>query len=116
MNSLDMLAIPNCRSLRPPIPRVSLRVSRKVLLRLFFVTTLAGFGFSNSVCGGEAEVKPASFAARAREIFAGAQKRHRAEPTNAVAAWEFAGEGKAPILNKEPLVFENVKLSQRSYK
>ncbi len=33
-----------------------------------------------------------------------------------VAAWEYAGRGKAPILNKEPLVFENVKLSQRSYK
>ncbi len=33
-----------------------------------------------------------------------------------VAAWEYAGEGKAPILNKEPLVFENVALSQRSYK
>jgi len=32
------------------------------------------------------------------------------------AAWEFAGEGKAPVLNKEPLVFENVALSQRSYK
>ncbi|HEY3133431.1 MAG TPA: fumarate reductase/succinate dehydrogenase flavoprotein subunit [Gemmatimonadaceae bacterium] len=33
-----------------------------------------------------------------------------------VAVWEYAGEGKAPILNKEPLAFENVKLSQRSYK
>ena len=33
-----------------------------------------------------------------------------------VAAWEYAGEGVSPILNKEPLVFENVKLSQRSYK
>jgi succinate dehydrogenase / fumarate reductase flavoprotein subunit len=33
-----------------------------------------------------------------------------------VAAWEFAGEGKDPILNKEPLEFENVKLSTRSYK
>jgi succinate dehydrogenase / fumarate reductase flavoprotein subunit len=33
-----------------------------------------------------------------------------------VAAWQYAGEGKPPILNKEPLVFENVKLSQRSYK
>ena len=32
------------------------------------------------------------------------------------AAWEFAGEGKAPVLNREPLLFENVKLSQRSYK
>ncbi|MDQ8161743.1 MAG: fumarate reductase/succinate dehydrogenase flavoprotein subunit [Gemmatimonadota bacterium] len=33
-----------------------------------------------------------------------------------VAAWEFAGEGKPPILNKEPLVYENVHLSTRSYK
>src|SRR6185312_3998758 len=33
-----------------------------------------------------------------------------------VAAWEYAGDGKAPILNKEPLIFENVALSQRSYK
>lgn len=32
------------------------------------------------------------------------------------AAWEYAGEGKDPILNKEPLVFESVKLTQRSYK
>ena len=33
-----------------------------------------------------------------------------------VAAWEYAGEGKSPILNKEPLFFENVALTQRSYK
>ncbi|HET7456550.1 MAG TPA: fumarate reductase/succinate dehydrogenase flavoprotein subunit [Gemmatimonadaceae bacterium] len=33
-----------------------------------------------------------------------------------VAAWEYAGEGKSPILNKEPLHFETVQLSQRSYK
>src|SRR3954462_6817177 len=33
-----------------------------------------------------------------------------------VAAWEYAGDDAPPILNKEPLVFENVKLSQRSYK
>jgi succinate dehydrogenase / fumarate reductase flavoprotein subunit len=33
-----------------------------------------------------------------------------------VAAWEYAGEGKPPILNKEPLLYENIKLSQRSYK
>ncbi|MDB4891727.1 MAG: succinate dehydrogenase or fumarate reductase, flavoprotein subunit [Gemmatimonadetes bacterium] len=33
-----------------------------------------------------------------------------------VAAWEYAGEGKPPVLNKEPLIFENIKLSQRSYK
>ncbi|RMF70224.1 MAG: fumarate reductase/succinate dehydrogenase flavoprotein subunit [Calditrichaeota bacterium] len=33
-----------------------------------------------------------------------------------VAAWEYAGEGKEPRLHKEPLKFENVKLTQRSYK
>jgi succinate dehydrogenase flavoprotein subunit len=33
-----------------------------------------------------------------------------------VAAWEYAGEGKPPVLNKEPLNFEYVPLSQRSYK
>jgi succinate dehydrogenase / fumarate reductase flavoprotein subunit len=33
-----------------------------------------------------------------------------------VAAWEFAGEGKPPIRNVEPLTFENVHLATRSYK
>jgi succinate dehydrogenase flavoprotein subunit len=33
-----------------------------------------------------------------------------------VAAWEFAGLEKRPIRNVEPLIFENVKLAQRSYK
>ena len=33
-----------------------------------------------------------------------------------VAAWEYAGEEKAPILNKEALDFENVHLATRSYK
>ncbi len=33
-----------------------------------------------------------------------------------VAAWEYAGEGKDPNFHKEPLVFENVELTQRSYK
>jgi succinate dehydrogenase / fumarate reductase, flavoprotein subunit len=33
-----------------------------------------------------------------------------------VAAWEYTGAGKEPILHKEPLTFENVHLSQRSYK
>ena len=33
-----------------------------------------------------------------------------------VAAWEYTGEDKPEVLNKEPLVFENVKLTQRSYK
>jgi succinate dehydrogenase / fumarate reductase flavoprotein subunit len=33
-----------------------------------------------------------------------------------VAAWEYQGQGKEPVLHKEPLSFENVKLAQRSYK
>ncbi len=33
-----------------------------------------------------------------------------------VAAWEFAGDGKPPILHKEPLAFENVALATRSYR
>jgi succinate dehydrogenase / fumarate reductase, flavoprotein subunit len=33
-----------------------------------------------------------------------------------VAAWEFAGVDKAPVFHKEPLEFENVELTQRSYK
>jgi succinate dehydrogenase / fumarate reductase flavoprotein subunit len=33
-----------------------------------------------------------------------------------VAAWEYAGEGKLPILHKEPLEFEAVHLATRSYK
>jgi succinate dehydrogenase / fumarate reductase flavoprotein subunit len=33
-----------------------------------------------------------------------------------VAAWQFQGENQPELLNKEPLEFENVKLTQRSYK
>jgi succinate dehydrogenase / fumarate reductase flavoprotein subunit len=33
-----------------------------------------------------------------------------------VSAWEFDGEGKPPLLNKEPLVYEEAHLAQRSYK
>jgi succinate dehydrogenase / fumarate reductase, flavoprotein subunit len=33
-----------------------------------------------------------------------------------VSAWEWGVEGGAPILHKEPLAFENVQLTQRSYK
>ena len=32
-----------------------------------------------------------------------------------VAAWEFAGIGKTPVLHKEELSFSNVKLTQRNY-
>ena len=33
-----------------------------------------------------------------------------------VAAWEFQGEGRPPLLHKEPLVYEELKMMQRSYK
>ena len=33
-----------------------------------------------------------------------------------VAAWEFTGQGRAPVLHKEDLQFEYVTPSQRSYK
>jgi succinate dehydrogenase / fumarate reductase flavoprotein subunit len=33
-----------------------------------------------------------------------------------VAAWEYAGPDKEPVRNEEPLVYESVKLAERSYK
>ena len=33
-----------------------------------------------------------------------------------VSAWEFTGVGKPPALHKEPLAFDHVQLTQRSYK
>jgi succinate dehydrogenase / fumarate reductase, flavoprotein subunit len=33
-----------------------------------------------------------------------------------VAAWEYPGSGKAPVLHKEPLVYDEVHMSTRSYK
>jgi len=33
-----------------------------------------------------------------------------------VAAWEYQGQGKQPVLHKEPLVYEEVHMSTRSYK
>lgn len=33
-----------------------------------------------------------------------------------VAAWEYKGEGQEPELNKEPLIYENIKVAQRNYK
>jgi succinate dehydrogenase / fumarate reductase flavoprotein subunit len=33
-----------------------------------------------------------------------------------VAAWEYKGEGNEPVLHKEPLVYEEMKLATRSYK
>ncbi len=45
----------------------------------------------------------------------GEAKRNDAEFAY-VAAWEWSGTGKAPILHKEPLVYEEVKMQTRSYK
>jgi succinate dehydrogenase / fumarate reductase flavoprotein subunit len=33
-----------------------------------------------------------------------------------VSAWEYQGPDKPPVMHKEPLVYEEVKMSQRSYK
>jgi succinate dehydrogenase / fumarate reductase flavoprotein subunit len=33
-----------------------------------------------------------------------------------VAAWEYKGEGQAPLLNKEPLIYENIEVKTRDYK
>jgi succinate dehydrogenase / fumarate reductase, flavoprotein subunit len=33
-----------------------------------------------------------------------------------ISAWEWGGRGVAPVLHKDPLVFEHVHLAQRSYK
>ena len=35
---------------------------------------------------------------------------------NFVSAWEFSGDPSKPVLNKESLVYENIKVQQRSYK
>jgi succinate dehydrogenase / fumarate reductase flavoprotein subunit len=45
----------------------------------------------------------------------GEAKRNDAEYAY-VAAWEYAGDGAAPVLHKEALHFENVHLATRSYK
>lgn len=45
----------------------------------------------------------------------GEAKRNDEEFTY-VSCWEYTSEGKEPVLHKENLVFENVELTQRSYK
>jgi len=65
--------------------------------------------------------------AREREESCGGHFReeHRTEEGEALrdddnfchaTVWQYSGEGKAPIAHEEPLVFENVALTQRSYK
>jgi succinate dehydrogenase / fumarate reductase flavoprotein subunit len=53
-----------------------------------------------------------------REEFQTAEGEARRDDENFahVSIWEYDGYGKKPKLHKEPLVFENVGLSQRSYK
>ena len=38
------------------------------------------------------------------------------EACSHAAVWEYKGPGQTPVMHKEPLVFENVKPAQRSYK
>ena len=33
-----------------------------------------------------------------------------------VSAWEYKGPDQEPVLNKEPLTYENIKVAQRNYK
>ena len=33
-----------------------------------------------------------------------------------VSTWKFTGDNKEPVFHKEPLIFENVELSQRSHR
>ena len=44
------------------------------------------------------------------------EARRDDESFSYVAAWEYTGQGQAPVLHKEDLVFEYVTPSQRSYK
>ena len=57
-------------------------------------------------CGGHFRV----------EYQEGGEAKRNDEQFAYVGAWEFAGDGHTPILNKEPLVYENVHFSTRSYK
>lgn len=43
------------------------------------------------------------------------EAQRRDAPFAYVAAWEYQGDGKPPLLHKEPLVFEHVRPAQRSY-
>ncbi|MBN8246597.1 MAG: fumarate reductase/succinate dehydrogenase flavoprotein subunit, partial [Verrucomicrobia bacterium] len=70
-------------------------------------------------CGGhfreEYQYTPADPEVQQGVVNAGDVKR-RDDQFAFVAAWEYAGPGREPVLNKEPLVYEEVKMSTRSYK
>ena len=61
----------------------------------------------NESCGGHCRLESVTEEGEA--------KRDDAHYTY-VSVWEYKGEDKAPELHKENLVFENVELTQRSYK
>ncbi|MSU61577.1 MAG: fumarate reductase/succinate dehydrogenase flavoprotein subunit [Pedosphaera sp.] len=44
------------------------------------------------------------------------EARRDDEKCSHVSAWEYQGSGRQPVLHKEPLSYEEVKMSQRSYK
>ena len=46
----------------------------------------------------------------------GAEALRDDERFSYVGAWEYAGTGQPPVLHKEPLEFEEVHPTQRSYK
>jgi succinate dehydrogenase / fumarate reductase flavoprotein subunit len=53
---------------------------------------------------------------REEHQFPDGEARRDDENFACVAAWEYTGAGKAPVLNKEPLLYEEVKMSTLSYK
>jgi succinate dehydrogenase / fumarate reductase flavoprotein subunit len=69
-------------------------------------------------CGGHFRVEH-QFFDNSPEVIAGSTQAGEAKRDDAnfshVSAWEYKGEGTAPVLHKEPLVFEDMHLSIRSY-
>lgn len=61
----------------------------------------------NESCGGHF---------REESVTEDGEAKRNDEKFTYVSCWEFKGEGQEPVLHKENLVFENVKLTQRSYK
>ena len=69
-------------------------------------------------CGGhfrtEHQFTDADPAVQSGKNQAGEAKRHD-DKFSYVSCWEYKGEGHAPVLHKEPLVYEEVKVAIRSY-
>jgi succinate dehydrogenase / fumarate reductase flavoprotein subunit len=61
----------------------------------------------NESCGGHF---------REESVTEDGEAKRNDEKFTYVSCWEYKGEGQEPVLHKEDLVFENVKLTQRSYK